>query len=148
MVTNQSDMLEGRSQEQRTCQLTSKGQYHMSSYFRGTSTEFETSCSPQGEPETRRLPRAAQLPPIAGLPCVESPTTVPNPILFEPDGWMSTPMVRRPSDPLSNPTKFLIATAVAVLPAGYLVFGNSDRPAEVAVAPANYNRYTTRRMGD
>jgi hypothetical protein len=98
-------------------------------------TDLETNRSPQGEPETQRLPRAAQLPPITGLPCVESPTTVPNPISFEPDGWITTPMVRRPSGPLSNRVKFLIATAVAVLPAGYLVFGNSDRQADVAPAP-------------
>jgi|GEM_PF-4116541 hypothetical protein len=69
------------------------------------------------------------------LPSVESPTTIPSAISFEPDGWMPTPLLREPSDPLSNRTKFLIAIAVGALPAGYFVFGNSDRPVDVAVAP-------------
>jgi hypothetical protein len=48
---------------------------------------------------------------------------------------MPTPLLRELSDPLSNRTKFLIAIAVGALPAGYFVFGNSDRPVDVAVAP-------------
>jgi hypothetical protein len=95
----------------------------------------EVSRSSQGGPGTWRLPRAAQLPGFAGLPLVEAPTTIPSSISFEPDGWMSTPLLRRPSDPLSNRTKFLIATTVAALPAGYFIFGSPDRPVDVAVAP-------------
>jgi len=52
-------------------------------------------------------------------------------------------MLRRPSDPLSIRTKFLIviAIAVAALPAGYLFFGDSDPPVDVAVVPqATTNR--------
>jgi hypothetical protein len=98
-------------------------------------TDFQTSCSPQGEPETRRLPRAAQLPPIAGLPYIKAPTTVPNAISIEPDGWISTPLLRQPSNPLSNRTKLLIAVGVAALPACYFMFGNSDGSIELAVAP-------------
>jgi len=69
------------------------------------------------------------------LPSVESPTTIPSAISFEPDGWMPTPLLREPSDPLSNRTKFLIAIAVGALPAGYFVFGSSDRPV-VEATPA------------
>jgi hypothetical protein len=54
---------------------------------------------------------------------------------FEPDAWTPTPLLRRPSDPLSKRTKFLIASAVAAPLAGYFVFGSSDRPVHVAVAP-------------
>jgi hypothetical protein len=97
--------------------------------------KLETNRSPQRGPETRRLPRAAQLPAVTGLPLVEAPTTIPHSLSFEPDGWMSTPMLRRPSDPLSNRTKLLIAIAVAALSAGHFIFGNSDRPIDVAVAP-------------
>src|SRR6266446_3085310 len=53
----------------------------------------------------------------------------------ERDAWMPTPLLRRPSDPLSNRTKFLIASAIAALLAGPFVFGSSDRPVDVAVAP-------------
>jgi hypothetical protein len=93
---------------------------------------IETSCSPEGPPEIRHLPRAAQLPAVAGLRLVETP---PNAILFEPNGWMTTPLLRRPSDPFSSRTKFLIAIGVVLLPAGYLTFWNSDRPIDVAAAP-------------
>ncbi len=44
-------------------------------------------------------------------------------------------MLRRPSDSLSNRMKFLSAGAIAGLLAGYFVFGRSDRPVDVAVAP-------------
>ena len=99
--------------------------------------KLETSYSPEDAPETRRLPRAAQLPPVAGLPLVEAPAWILNASSFEPDGlWMSTPLLRRLSDPFSSRTKFLIAIGVvAALPAGYFVFGNSDRPVNVAVVP-------------
>jgi lipoprotein NlpI len=98
--------------------------------------KLETGCSPQDAPETRRLPRAAQLPAVVGLPLVEAPTSISNTISFEPNGWMSTPLLRRLSDPFSSQTKFLIAIAVvAALPAGYFVFGSSDRRVNVAVAP-------------
>jgi hypothetical protein len=97
--------------------------------------KLETSRSPQGAPETWRLPRATQLPRVTGLPLVEAPTSIPSAISFELDAWTSTPLLRRPSDPLPNWTKFLIATAIAALPAGYFIFGNSDRPDDAAVAP-------------
>jgi hypothetical protein len=35
--------------------------------------KLETSYSPEDAPETRRLPRAAQLPPVAGLPMKRNP---------------------------------------------------------------------------
>ena len=97
--------------------------------------KLETNRSPQGAPETLRLPRAAQLPAVTGLPLAKAPTTIRRSISFEPDGRRSTQMLRRPSDPLSIRTKFLIAIAVAALPAGYFVFGSSDRPVDVAVTP-------------
>jgi tetratricopeptide (TPR) repeat protein len=103
----------------------------------GKPAKLETSYSPEEAPETRRLPRAAQLPPVAGLPLVEAPTRIQNVISFESDRfWMSTPLLHRLSDPFSSGTKFLIAIGVvAALPAGYFVFGSSDRPVDFAVAP-------------
>jgi hypothetical protein len=59
-------------------------------------TDFETSCSPQGKPETRRLPRVAQSP-ITGLRYIKAPT------LFESDGWLSTPLLRRPAAKKGTP---------------------------------------------
>jgi hypothetical protein len=108
-----------------------------------TSTEhdklakLETNRSPQGAPETSRLLPADQLSVITvtGLPLVKEPTTIPRSTSFEPDRRRSTRMLRRRSDPLSIRTKFLIAIAVAALPAGYFVFGDSDPPVDVAVAP-------------
>jgi hypothetical protein len=97
--------------------------------------DIETSCSPEGPPANPHLPRVAQLPAVAGLPLVEAPTSIPNAILFEPSGWMTTPSLRRPSDPFSGRTKFLIAIAVVLLPAGYFIYWNSDRPIDVAAAP-------------
>jgi hypothetical protein len=44
-------------------------------------------------------------------------------------------LLLRLSDPFLSRTKFLIATAVAVLPAGYFIFGNSDHLVDIAVAP-------------
>jgi len=97
--------------------------------------KLETNRSPEGALETRRLPRVARLPAVAGLPFAEMPTTVPKSTSFKPDEWMSTPLLTRPSDPLSNRTKFLIAIAVAALPVGYFIVGNSDRPVDVAAVP-------------
>jgi hypothetical protein len=96
--------------------------------------KFEISRSPQRAQETWGLPRCAQLPPVAGLPSVEMPTTIANSISFRRDGWKSTSLLRRPGDPI-NRAKYLIAIAIAALPAGYFIFGSSDRPVDVAVAP-------------
>ncbi len=94
--------------------------------------ELETNCPPQDVPETSRLPRAAQLSVITATdsPLANAPTPIRRSIPFEPDRRRSTRMLRRPSDPPSIRTKFLIviAIAVAALPAGYLFFGNSDPP--------------------
>jgi len=95
-------------------------------------TKLETSIR---APEAWRLPRCAQLPAVHGLPSVDAPTTVPNSTSFEPEAWMPTPLLLRPSDSLSNRMKFLSAGAIAGLLAGYFVFGSSDRPVDVAVAP-------------
>jgi hypothetical protein len=73
--------------------------------------------------------------PITGLPYIKAPTTVPNAVSFEPDGWISTPSLRRPSNPLSRRTKLLIAVGVVALPACYFMFENSDGSIELAVAP-------------
>jgi hypothetical protein len=59
----------------------------------------------------------------------------PNSRSFEPDAWMPTPLLRRPVGPLSNRMKFLIASAIAALPASYLVFGNFDRVGDGAITP-------------
>ena len=97
--------------------------------------KLETNRSPEGALETRRLPRVAQLPAVAGFPFAEMPTTVPKSLSFKPDEWLSTPLLPRPSDPLTNRTKFLIAIAVAALPAGYFIVWNSDRSVDVAAVP-------------
>jgi hypothetical protein len=97
--------------------------------------KLETNRSREGALETWRLPRAAQLPAVAGLPFAEMPTAVPKSTSFKPDEWMPTPLLPRPSDPLSNRIKFLIAIAVATLPAGYFIVRNSDRPVDVAAVP-------------
>jgi hypothetical protein len=77
----------------------------------------------------------AKLPAVAGLHLAEMRTMVPKSTSFEPDEWMPNQLLPRPSDPLSNRTKFLIAIAVAALPAGYFIFRNFDRPADVVVVP-------------
>ncbi len=97
--------------------------------------ELQTNRSPQGVPETSRLPRAARLPGVTGLPLVEVLTTIPHSTSFEPDRRRSTRMLRRRSVPPSIRTIFLIAIAVAALPFGYFVFGSSDRPVHVAHTP-------------
>ena len=48
---------------------------------------------------------------------------------------MPTPLFHRPSDLLSNRIKFLSASAVVGVLAGYFIFGNSDRRADVTVTP-------------
>ena len=60
---------------------------------------------------------------------------MPHSISFEPDEWMSTPLLRRPSHQPSSLVKFLIAIPVAALPAGYFLFGDSDRPVVVVATP-------------
>jgi len=81
----------------------------------------------------------AKLPEVAGLRLAEMRAAVPKSTSLEPDEWMPTPSVSRPSDPLpkriSNRTKSLIAIAVAALPAGYFIFGYFDRPVDVAHVP-------------
>jgi hypothetical protein len=96
--------------------------------------KLETNRSPQGAPETSRL-RPAQLSVITvtGSPLVEAPATIRPSISVDPDRRRSTQMLRRP--PVSNGIKFLSAGAIAGLLAGYFVFGSSDRPVHVALAP-------------
>jgi hypothetical protein len=65
----------------------------------------------------------------------ETPTTIRRSVSFEPDRRKSPQMLRRPSDPRSIWTKFLIPIAVAAPPAGYLFFGDFDRQVDVAVVP-------------
>jgi hypothetical protein len=77
----------------------------------------------------------AKLPAVAGLRLPEMPTTVRKSASFEPDGWMPAPLLPRPRDPFSHRTKFLIAIAVAALPAGYFMSRNFDRPVDVVVVP-------------
>jgi hypothetical protein len=96
----------------------------------GTS---ENICSPQGAPEARRIPGHAYLPAVQGLPLIDASTRIPNFSSLEPDAWMRTPLLRRPSDPISNRTKLLIASASAALLTGYFVFSSSDRSEDVAV---------------
>jgi hypothetical protein len=92
--------------------------------------KLETNRSPQDVPETSCLPRAARLSVITvtGSPLVKAPTTIRRSVPFEPDRRRSTQMLRRRRDPVSIRTKFLIAIAVAALPAGYFMFESSDRP--------------------
>ncbi len=98
--------------------------------------KLETNRSAQGAPEVRRLSRVAQLPAVAGLPLVEMPTTVAKLTSFEPDEWMSSRLSPRPSNRLSNRTKFVIAIVVAAAaPAGYFIVRNSDHPLDVAAVP-------------
>jgi hypothetical protein len=72
-------------------------------------SRLETNRSPQGARETSRLLRS--------------------------DGRRPPQMLRRPTDPRSILTEFLIPVAVAALFAGYLFFGDSDHPVNVAVVP-------------
>jgi hypothetical protein len=108
--------------------------------------KLRTNRSPQDVLETSRLSRAAQLSVITATdpPLAKAPTLIRRSIPFEPDRRKSTRMLRRPSDPLSIRTKFLIVIAIAVtaLPAGYLFFGNSDPPERPQRRPQN----TTNRL--
>jgi hypothetical protein len=76
----------------------------------------------------------AKLPAVADSRLAEMRTAIKF-TSFEPDERMPTSLLPRPSDPLSNRAKFLIAIAVAALPAGYFIFRNFDRPVDVAVVP-------------
>jgi hypothetical protein len=100
---------------------------------------LETNHAPQGALETWRLPRTAQLRPVAGMPLAKMATAIPKSISFEPKEWMSTPLLPRPRAPSSNRTKFLVAIAVviavAALPAGYFITRNSHRPVDVVAVP-------------
>jgi hypothetical protein len=78
--------------------------------------KLKTNCAPRGAPETSRLIRL--------------------------DGRRSQQMLRRPSDPRSIPTKFLIPIVVATFPVGCLFLGDSDPPVNVAVVP----QVTTNRL--
>lgn len=108
-----------------------------------TSTEdnklakLESNRSLQGGPQTSRLPGAAQLSVITvtTAPLVKASTTIRRSLAFEPDRRRSPQMLRRPSNPRVIRTKFLIPIAVVALPAGYLFFGDSDPPVNVAVVP-------------
>jgi len=104
--------------------------------------KLETNRSPQGTPETSRLLSAAQLSVITvpGSPLAKAPTTIRRSIWFEPDGWRSPQMLRRPRRFIR--TKFLIPIAVAALLAGYVFFGDSDPSVNVAVVP----QVTTNRL--
>ena len=99
--------------------------------------KLERNRSPQGEPETSRLLRGAQLSVITveGSPSVKPTTTIRRSISFEPGARRSPRTLRRPSDPRSIRTIFLIGIAIAALPAGYFVFGDSD-PAVPPRTPA------------
>jgi hypothetical protein len=99
--------------------------------------KLEINRSPQGAPETSRLLRAAQLSVITvtGSPSVDAATTIRNFGSFETQARVPPRLLRRSRDSLSNRMKFLSAGAIAGLLAGYFVFGSSDRPVDVAVAP-------------
>jgi hypothetical protein len=101
--------------------------------------ELETNRSPGGVLETSRLPRVARLPAGAGMAWAKMPTAFPKAVLFEPEDWMSTPLLPRSSARPSGRTKFLtaiaVAIAVAALPAGYFIVRNSNRPVGVVAAP-------------
>ncbi len=98
-----------------------------------TPAKPQTNHSAEGAAETWRLPR--RLPAAAGLPLAEMPTTVQKLTSFEPDAWMSTPLLPRPRRRPSNRTKFLIAIAIAALPVGYYVARTPDRPVGRAAVP-------------
>jgi hypothetical protein len=101
--------------------------------------KLETNRSPDGALETLRLPRVARLPAVAGIPLSERPTAIPRSTSFEPDEWVTTPLLPRSRDRRSNRKKFLtaiaVAFAIAALPAGYFVVRNSDRPVNVTAVP-------------
>jgi hypothetical protein len=99
--------------------------------------KLETNRSPQGEPETSRLLRDAQLSvfTVTGSPSAKTTTTIRRSIPFELDRRRPTRMLSGRRDRVSIRTIFLIA--VVVLPAGYFVFGDSDPPVPPR-APAGF----------
>jgi hypothetical protein len=97
--------------------------------------KLETNRSPQGGPETSGLLRTPRLSTVAGLPLAEALTRIRPSVSRDRDEPSSPQMLRRPSDPRSIRMKFLIPIAVVALPAGYVFFGDSDPPANVAVVP-------------
>jgi len=103
-----------------------------------------TATSPQaGTPEDDKIAKLdpnivpAYSPAVSRLRLVNASMTAPQ--SGPPDAWMPTPLLRRPGDPLSSRTKFLIASATAALLSGYFsgyfVLRNSDRPDGVAIVP-------------
>jgi hypothetical protein len=90
--------------------------------------KLETSRSPQGETETSRLLRDAQLSvfTVTGSPSGKTTTTIRRSTPLEQDRRRPARMLRGRRDPRSIWTIFLIA--VVVLPAGYFIFGDSDPP--------------------
>jgi hypothetical protein len=105
--------------------------------------KLETNRSLRGAPETSGLLGAAQLSVITATasPSVKPSTTIRRSISFEPEERRSPQRWRQPRDPRSIRMKFLIPIAVAALPAGYLVFEDSDPPVNVAAVPqATANR--------
>ena len=88
-------------------------------------------------PETsiRWLQHACEAWEVRGQPPVAATTFRNSRPIEDQDRWRPTPALRRPNNPLSNRTRFLIAGATAALFAGYVAFGSSDRPVAVAVAP-------------
>jgi hypothetical protein len=87
--------------------------------------------------ETNGSPQAAQMSVLTATDSssIKAPTPIRRSMSFEPEGRTSPQMLRRPSNPHSNWMKFLIPIAVAVLPAGYLFFGDPDPQVNVAVVP-------------
>ena len=82
-----------------------------------------------------RLPRAAQLAPVPGLPPVDASMAVPRPASIEPDKRIPSPFFGPSRDPLSSLKEFVIAITFAALLAGYFVFSNSHHQMNVATAP-------------
>jgi len=101
--------------------------------------KLETDRSPEGKLETWRLPRIAQLGAVADMPLAQMPADVPKAISFEPEAWMSTPLLSRPRDQPSWPKLLIAIAAVAIagaaLPAGYFMVRTSDRPVDVVTVP-------------
>jgi hypothetical protein len=90
--------------------------------------KLERNRSSQGELETSRLLRDAQLSvmTVGGSPSVKTTTTIRRSISFQPSARRSPRTLRRPSDRRSIRAIFLTGIAIAALPAGYFVFGDSD----------------------
>jgi hypothetical protein len=99
----------------------------------------DTNRPPDGASETWRLPRVVRLPAVAAMPLAENPIAIAKSVSFEPDEWMSAPLLPRRRDPRANRKKLLTAMAVAMaaaaLPAGYFVARNPARPVKVTAIP-------------